>query len=83
MSRPHRHQLSVRVVPVPDGRAAESFDRVLDLLADAIADLAIVEARQEVAGRLGLDADSLDRERRALDPEARAWLATAAERGAA
>lgn len=83
MSRPRRLQLSVRVVPVRDAHAAESFDRVLDLLADAIADLAIVEARQEVAGRLGLDPDALDRERRELDPEARAWLATAAERGAA
>lgn len=83
MSRPRRHTLSVRVVHVADPQAAASFDRVLDLLADAIADLAIDEARREVAARLGLDADTLDRERRELDPEARAWLATAAERGAA
>lgn len=83
MSRPHRHTLNVRVVHVADAQAAASFDRVLDLLADAIADLAIVEARQEVAGRLGLDADRIDRKRRDLDPEARSWLATAAERGAA
>lgn len=83
MSRPRRQPLTVRVVHVPDPDADASFDRVLDLLADAIADLAIAEARAEVASRLGVDADRINREQSDLDRSDRAWLAAVAERGVA
>jgi hypothetical protein len=53
----------VRVEYVDDPHAKETFDRVLDLLADAIADLAIAEARAEVAARLGITPEEL-RDRR-------------------
>lgn len=63
MSRPKRQPLTVRVVYVHDPHAKEEFDRVLDLLADAIADLAIAEARAEVAARLGITPEEV-RDRR-------------------
>lgn len=59
MSRPKRQPLTVRVVYVHDPHAKEEFDRVLDLLADAIADIAIAEARAEVAARLGITPEEL------------------------
>lgn len=83
MSRPKRQPLSVRVVYVHDPDADATFDRVLDLLADAIADLAIAEARAEVAARLGVDPETINREQGQLDPDDQAWLAAVASRGAA
>ena len=46
-----------------DSAAAEAADRALDLLASALADLLITEARAEVAAELGLDEAAIDRER--------------------
>ncbi len=46
-----------------DDEAAEAADRALDLLAGALADLLIAEARAEVAAELGLDESAIDRER--------------------
>ncbi len=45
-----------------DDEAAEAADRALDLLAGALADLLIAEARAEVAAELGLDESAIDRE---------------------
>jgi truncated hemoglobin YjbI len=83
VSRPRRQQLTIRLVEVHDPNAAETRDRVLDLLADALAEMAIQEARAEVAARLGVTPESIDREAGMLDPSARAYLADARERGAA
>ncbi len=84
MPRPrHRPQLTVRVVHVYDPDADAAFDRVLDLLADAITDLSIADARAEVAARLGVSADSIDHERGHLDAADRADLHAISERGAA
>jgi len=53
----------------PDDTAAVAADRALDLLAGALADLLIAEARAEVAAELGLDEAAIDRERgRAAKP---------------
>ncbi len=82
VSRPHRQPLAARVLPVPDPTAAQTLDRIFDLLADALADLAIAEARAEVAGRLGLPAERIDREAGRLDEADRAWIAQAAPEGA-
>ena len=83
MSRPKRQPLSIRVVHVHDPDADAAFHRVLDLLADAIADLAIDEARAEVAARLGLAPERIDREQGQLDADDQAWLAAVSSRGAA
>ncbi len=83
MSRPRRNTLTVRIVEVHDPNAAETRDRILDLLADALADIAIQEAREEVAARLGVTPESIDREAGVLDPSARAYLKDVQERGAA
>lgn len=83
MSRPQRQPLTIRVVHVPDPDAAATFDRVLDLLADALADLAIAEARAEVAARLGVDPERINREQGELDRADQEWLATVTARGAA
>ena len=55
--------LSSFAVYRPDEDAAAAADRALDLLAGALADLLIDEARAEVAGEIGLDESSIDRER--------------------
>ena len=83
MSRPRRNTLTVRIVEVHDPNAAETRDRILDLLADALADIAIQEAREEVAARLGVPPERIDREAGVLDPSARAYLKDVQERGAA
>lgn len=83
MSRPRRNPLTVRIVEVHDPNAAETRVRVLDLLADALADLAIQEARTDVAARLGVPPESIDREAGVLDSGAQAYLQDARERGAA
>jgi hypothetical protein len=79
----HRPQLTIRVVYVHDANAEAAFDRVLDLLADAITDLSIAEAKAEVAGRLGVTPESIDHERGHLDAADRADLHAISERGAA
>jgi hypothetical protein len=75
--------LSVRVVHVGDPDAAATFGRVLDLLADAMTDQAVDEARAEVAERLGKAPDAIDHERGHLSPADRAALDAAVLRGAA
>lgn len=47
----------------PDPQAAEAADQALDLLAGALADLLIADARAEVAAELGVAESSIDRER--------------------
>ena len=83
MSRPKRHALTVRVVAVHDPDADTTFDRVLDLLADAIADIAIQDARAEVASRLGVTPQRIDRETGALARDDQAWLTRVEAGGAA
>jgi len=51
------------IVLEPDPDAHRAWDRALDLLADAIAEQLIAEARAEVARELGLDQSALERER--------------------
>jgi hypothetical protein len=75
--------LTVRVVHVGDPDAAATFGQVLDLLADAITDLSVDEARAEVAARLGVCPDAIDHERGHLSPADRAALDGAALRGVA
>ena len=81
MSRPRRQPLTARVLPVPDPSADQALDHVFDLLADALADLAIAEARADVAGRLGVAAEHIDREAGRLDEADRAFLAQAVPGG--
>lgn len=82
VSRPRRQPLTARVLPVPDPSAPATLDRVFDLLADALADLAIAEARAAVAGRLGVPAEHIDRESGRLDEADKAWIAQAVPGGA-
>jgi hypothetical protein len=54
--------LQTFAVDRPDEEAASAADLALDLLAGALADLLIAEARAEVAAELGLDEAAIDRE---------------------
>lgn len=54
--------LKTYAVHRPDAEAAKAADFALDLLAGALADLLIAEARDEVATELGVGAASIDRE---------------------
>lgn len=82
MSRPRRDPLTARVVCVPCPDAEASARRAFDLLADALAEQAIAEARAEVAQRRGLDVAVLERREAArLDDEDRRALAALAGGG--
>ena len=52
----------VQLVPIPRAEATRAFDQILDLLADALAEQLIADARAEVAVKLGKDPRSIDRE---------------------
>jgi hypothetical protein len=56
--------LHVVVEPIRDPNPTETRARVLTLLADAIAEVLISEARGEVAARLGCSPEDIDLERR-------------------
>lgn len=59
-------------VPVPPEEAERAVSNALDLLAGALADKFIADARAEVAARLGVAPDTIDRERGGLHDELRA-----------
>lgn len=59
---PVKSRLRVEVVPLPNPDAARGLDAVLDLLAAALAERCIVQARAEVAAELGVVPETLDRE---------------------
>lgn len=52
----------VEVVHVPSPTASEDREAALDLLADALAERSIRESRDQVAARLGVEPDQLDRQ---------------------
>ncbi len=54
-----RPELDVQITDRPDLRVAEGLDDVLEVLAEAFADLLIDRARADVARELGIDADRL------------------------
>ena len=54
--------LETYAVHRPDAEAAKAADLALDLLAGALADLLIAEARDQVAAELGVGPASIDRE---------------------
>lgn len=83
VSRPRRTPLTVRFTGSFDPTAAEARAQAFDLLADALADLVLKDAREAVAARLGVKAQSIDREAHVLDAGARSFLERAATRGAA
>ena len=58
----------------PDPEAQRSYDAALDLIADAIAEQLINEARAEIAAELGLDAGSMHREPESLTRAAQAHM---------
>ena len=68
----NRPALTIRAIPVPREGAERAFDAALDLLAEALAEQIIADARAEVAGRLGVSPDAIDRERGGLHEELRA-----------
>ena len=55
-------RLHIEVVPLPRPDADRELDAALDLLASALADLSIAQARAEVAVELGVAPETLDRE---------------------
>ena len=61
--------LTTYAVQRPDEEAVEAADLALDLLASALADLLIAEARAEVASELGVSPGSIDREQGKADLE--------------
>ena len=69
-----RTQLTARVVLVPHPRAEEHRRAAIQLLARALADKVIAEARAEVAAELGVSPDSIDRERGQLHEDDLAFL---------
>jgi len=58
-----RPELDVEITSRPDPRVADELDDVLEVLAEAFADLLIDRARADVALEHGIDADSLARPR--------------------
>jgi len=66
-----KHPLTIRAVPVPRQDAERSFSQALDLLAEGLAALVIEEARAEVAARLGVAPESLDRDQQGFDDDLR------------
>ncbi len=83
MSRPRRAALGFRVQHVRHPHAHQSHREGLRLIAAGFADLLIAEARREVAARLGVAPDSIDRESGELDDDALRALPSATLRGAA
>lgn len=68
--------LTIRAIAVPAEDARRSFRHAIGLLADALADAAIAEARAQVAAELGAAPDAIDRERGRLAEEADSLLAS-------
>ena len=66
-----KHPLTIVAVPVPRDDAERDFDHALDLLAEGLAALVIEEARAEVAARLGVAPESIDREHRGFEDDLR------------
>ena len=62
MPRVKRKPLSIRLVPVPREEAERNLREAVELLADALADQILAEARAEVAAELGRAPAQLDRE---------------------
>lgn len=69
-----RPQLTARIVLVPHAQAEEHRRAAVQLLARALADKVITDARAEVAARLGVSPDSIDRERGRLADDDLAFL---------
>ncbi len=67
-------RLTIRAIPVPRDDAERSFSAALDLLAEGLAALVIEEARAEVAARLGVAPESIDRETGRLTADDLAFL---------
>ncbi|MBF0400818.1 MAG: hypothetical protein HQL90_08630 [Magnetococcales bacterium] len=61
-SRMMKGQLPIEIATKPSTEVEENFSAMLNLLADALADQFIAQARTEVASRLGIDASLLERE---------------------
>lgn len=73
-------RLHIEVVPLRRHDADRELDASLDLLASALADLCIAQARAEVAAELGVAPETLDREIGPLaSPLSRLGLADAKE----
>lgn len=68
---------------MPREDAEQSFAAALDLLAEGLAQLVIEDARAEVAARLGVAPEQIDREERELDGADQAWREALGERGVA
>ena len=68
-------KLTIRAIPVASEDARRSFGHAIGLLAEALANQAIAEAREQVASELGATPDGIDRERGRLTEEADSILA--------
>ncbi len=55
-------RLRIEVVPLPTPNAQRELDACLDVLADALADRLIAQARADIAQELGVDEARIDRE---------------------
>lgn len=62
-----KHPLTLRAIRVPRRDAERAFDTALDLLAEGLATVVIDESRAEVAARMGVAPESIDREQHDLD----------------
>lgn len=69
-----RTKLSARVVLVPHPDADAHRKAAIQLLARALADKVIAEARESLAAELGVSASSIDRERGLLADDDLAFL---------
>ena len=69
-----KHKLTIRAIFVPREDAERSMKCAIGLLADALAELAISEARAEVAASLGVNPEQIDREQGRLAEEAEALM---------
>lgn len=58
-----KSRLTIEVTTVPTADYDRLLDEALDALADALAERFIANARAQVAARLGVSPDSIDRER--------------------
>jgi hypothetical protein len=67
----NRPALTIRAIPVPREGAERSFHAAIDILAEALAQQIIADARAEVAARLGVAPDAIDREHGGLQDELR------------
>lgn len=61
--RPRKPNLEIEVVSVPDPDHEEHLNGMLKVLADALADRLIAQARQQVADEVGVRPEELDRTR--------------------